>query len=243
MTRAVHAPPTTGFLLRQILRIGVRDRESFFFARLLRHKTAPRREREKENESLGCILLQENQEQEEQKQEERKKGIMVDVICLLAGVFFFTSNVLRMVFVIRIYNRAHFEYDLMTNLDVGYLREQWKFRSDNLTLGNVGMVVNAFAWFFFLVPMLQLVWVLSKCGTRQVGVHAAIAVFCMVGCFGEVMSRLLLFGFEGVVHWISSEFELDFWLPNSISNGTRDELGWKALELVFLTIEGKEQEE
>uniref|UniRef100_A0A7S1D5E1 Uncharacterized protein n=1 Tax=Cyclophora tenuis TaxID=216820 RepID=A0A7S1D5E1_CYCTE len=163
---------------------------------------------------------------------------MADCSCILAALCFFVANVLRMVMFIRRYNRQHFDFELFKQFDPSFIREQWQYRTDNLLLYNAATVLNAFAWFFFLIPIVQLSWCLSRGGFRQVGVHVAIAIFAFVGTFGEVISRLLMFGFNGVMYWIHSEFELDRWLPTNISQGQPDELGWRTLELVFLAVEG-----
>lgn len=164
---------------------------------------------------------------------------MVDYSCLLSALCFLVSNSLGIAVVVLDMNRVHFDFENWKALDPEFLQQEWEHRRYIAPLYQTANIFNAFAWFFFSVPIVQLAWALSRGGKRRVGVHAAIGVFAMAGCFSELISRLLIFGSWTSSNWIAKTFNLDFWLPDSVTQGSADMLGWRALEVTFIVTEGK----
>ena len=164
---------------------------------------------------------------------------MVDISCLLSALCFVVSNSLGIAVVVLDMNREHFSYQEWKSLNPNFLMEDWAHRRSIAPLFQTANIFNAFAWFFLAVPLLQLAWALSRGGKRKIGVHAAIATFALAGCFSELISRLLVFGSWTSSNWIASSFNLNYWLPNDLAQGSADKIGWRALEVTFIITEGK----
>eukprot|EP00543_Licmophora_paradoxa_P001207 CAMPEP_0202449714 /NCGR_PEP_ID=MMETSP1360-20130828/8431_1 /ASSEMBLY_ACC=CAM_ASM_000848 /TAXON_ID=515479 /ORGANISM="Licmophora paradoxa, Strain CCMP2313" /LENGTH=316 /DNA_ID=CAMNT_0049067741 /DNA_START=38 /DNA_END=988 /DNA_ORIENTATION=- len=164
---------------------------------------------------------------------------MVDCICLMSALCFLLSNILGVVVVAKELRRPFFDFDLLKDLEPTYLIKEWAHRSSNRPLVQAASVFNAFAWFFFVIPITQLAWALSRGGKRRVGLHTAIAGFALGGALAEFMSRLLVFGSGTASEYIHRQFDLANWIPSSIAtSGEPDLIGWRALELVVILTDG-----
>ena len=163
---------------------------------------------------------------------------MVDTSCLLAALCFVISNSLGIAIVVLDQSRSFFNFEDWKALQPSFLTQEWAHREAMAPLFQTANIFNALAWFFFAIPIVQLAWALSRGGKRSVGVHAAIATFALAGCFSELISRLLVFGSWTCAEWIATSFNLDYWVPEYITQGKADMIGWRALEVTFIITEG-----
>ena len=161
--------------------------------------------------------------------------------CLTAAALFLGANALRTVYIVRYFGRPHSSWGELLNVSTDYIKSEidWNTDSTNRLIFRLSSMTNMFAWLFLCAPLVQVAWCQSRGGKRQVGVHVGIAVFAVIGTFGEVMSRLLIFGFEGTSHWIGSTFELAEWLPQEISSGVEDNVGYSVYSIVELALRGE----
>eukprot|EP00548_Thalassiothrix_antarctica_P006199 CAMPEP_0194136724 /NCGR_PEP_ID=MMETSP0152-20130528/6726_1 /TAXON_ID=1049557 /ORGANISM="Thalassiothrix antarctica, Strain L6-D1" /LENGTH=290 /DNA_ID=CAMNT_0038833497 /DNA_START=82 /DNA_END=954 /DNA_ORIENTATION=- len=159
---------------------------------------------------------------------------MVHTACVLSALCFIVSGILGIILIVKDTTRITFDSNEWRTMSSQYLIQEWVYRNSVQTLSQVANIINAFAWLFFVIPVLQLTWSLSRGGQRKIGVHAAIIVFAVSACFTEVISRLLLTGATGAAHRIAQKFELNNWLSDDM--GQKDYIGWKALEVSYIMI-------
>eukprot|EP00546_Thalassionema_frauenfeldii_P004101 CAMPEP_0178925362 /NCGR_PEP_ID=MMETSP0786-20121207/17869_1 /TAXON_ID=186022 /ORGANISM="Thalassionema frauenfeldii, Strain CCMP 1798" /LENGTH=167 /DNA_ID=CAMNT_0020600233 /DNA_START=89 /DNA_END=589 /DNA_ORIENTATION=+ len=157
---------------------------------------------------------------------------MVNNACVLSAVCFIASNILGIAFVAKDMYGGDFNETRWQSLDSSYLTKLWEFRRAAAPFFQASSILNAFAWLFLLVPIFQLSFILSRGGKRKIGIHTTIAVFAIVACFTEVISRVLFFGAWGSVDGISSSFNLNDWVS------TGDQMGWKSMEISWLITQG-----
>jgi len=160
---------------------------------------------------------------------------MVNGACLISSLCFVVSNVLGIIVIINDISQENYDKRSWRSLDSEYLEGRWEYRSSINLILQLTHLFNALAWLFFIVPIIQLAWALSRGGRRRVGIHAAIAGFGIAACISEVTARLLMLGASERALRISRSFNLDNWVPTS----TNDLLGWKALEVSHLVVESK----
>jgi len=174
---------------------------------------------------------------------------MLNCACISSAFCFIVSNALGIAVIVeRAVRRqdgnrsgsgsgnSNYFYSKMTSLDSDFIERQWMHRRDIAPLDQTSHIFNAFAWLFFLTPILQLAWALSRGGKRKIGIHTAIAGFALIGCTTEILSRLLLFGGWGSASWIADSFVLTGW---SSSGGDNDDtIGWKTLEIIYTIMNG-----
>eukprot|EP00547_Thalassionema_nitzschioides_P018521 CAMPEP_0194241188 /NCGR_PEP_ID=MMETSP0158-20130606/7123_1 /TAXON_ID=33649 /ORGANISM="Thalassionema nitzschioides, Strain L26-B" /LENGTH=271 /DNA_ID=CAMNT_0038976031 /DNA_START=46 /DNA_END=861 /DNA_ORIENTATION=+ len=158
---------------------------------------------------------------------------MVNCGCLIAALCFVVSNILGIVVIVMDISQESYDAESWRALDSQYLMKQWEYRSSTNLLQQLTHIFNALGWLFFVVPILQLAWALSRGGRRRMGVHAAIAGFAISACISEVSARLLMIGASERAIWISKSFNLEDWNPTSPD----DLMGWKALEVSNLVVE------
>jgi hypothetical protein len=160
---------------------------------------------------------------------------MIDVVCILSALCFMTSNILGIVVRVKQGRRTDsFDYAAWKELDPDFLMEEWDHRKNQNGMILAAGVLNAFAWLFFTIPVLQIAWLLSRGGKRQVGVHAAMACLVLAGSYTELITRLLLIGSYNASEWLAYAFNMDNWLGGD----ENDFLGWRALEVAFLITNG-----
>lgn len=156
---------------------------------------------------------------------------------LLAALFFFVSSILRFIVYIQYINRTHYNEGLRLELDPTHIEKEWQHRIDTEGLVNSAHILNAIAWVFFAIPIMQVAWILSRGGRRKVRTHGAIVGFALTGIICEVISRFLVFGSKSAALWLASSFNLDKWLPAGMYDGN-DKIGWRALEVTYIIMHG-----
>ena len=70
----------------------------------------------------------------------------MDITCLFAAMFFVAGNSISIAYMMKERNKEHFDYELFTMLDPGYIQEDWAFRRENKQLEIAGGFINAFSW-------------------------------------------------------------------------------------------------
>jgi len=159
----------------------------------------------------------------------------VDITCCVAAAFFVVSNLVQLVGEVTYRKRSHFSYYSMTQLDPTYIQDEWDFRSDHRGTLMVAGGLNALAWLCFTIPVLQLSWILSRGGRRQIGIHVTMAVLVLAGSISEFLAWMFTVGMFTVSDWIARDFNLDNWLGGE---GNKDMVGWRVLEMSHLILQG-----
>ena len=163
---------------------------------------------------------------------------MADVICILAALLFFTSNLLEIITGILQGQNNDANYDLLKELDADYLMNRWLGQDKTMArLALAAGVIKTLAWFSFMIPILQVAWILSRGGKRKLGCHAIMTSVAITGVLSEVISRLMLIGSYNAATWVAHDFNLYNW-TDRVSD---DNIGWKALQVSFILIEGRKE--
>ena len=161
-----------------------------------------------------------------------------DKTCIWATALFIVSNAIGFVYMVSYRQRNHFDYALFTQLDTAHIQSEWEWRSEHRALEIAGGIINAFAWFFLAIPILQVAWIQSQQqGANMMVVHIAVAALAIGGAIVELVSHLLLIGTTNALEWLSQDFNLGQWVDNS-SSGAEDGIGWKTLEVAHIAARG-----
>lgn len=159
----------------------------------------------------------------------------MDMTCIVAAALFAVSSLLS-AFQLASFNiGAHFDFEQFQNLDTTYLISEWEWRREHRAMGNAAGWLNAMAWFFLCIPLLQVVWLQSQQAPRMLAALTATAILVVGGAIMELTSLLLYIGTTNAMDWISEEFNLDLWVDGST---TADGIGWKTLEVVHVASKG-----
>jgi hypothetical protein len=159
---------------------------------------------------------------------------MMDISSLTAALLFVLGNILDYVYKNKFRSRSHFSYADFTALDPAFIEEEWEYLSEYRSLELAAGVMNAMAWFALMIPLLQVAWIQSHSGTRQVGVHVTVAALALGGSMTEFIARLLQIGTSLAGEWLAKDFNLDNWLSES----SNDKIGWRTLQVVHLVVRG-----
>lgn len=158
----------------------------------------------------------------------------MNVACVLSAIFFFTGNLLMLIFYGKERGRDHFDRDTYMTLDPSYIQAEWDFRLEHRAKYFSAGVINSLAWFFFCFPLVQLAWILSQRGSKNLGLHVGIALLAIAGSFTEYIARFLYIGSSMATALIVREFNLDNW----VGTNSNDQIGWRALEVTHIVVRG-----
>jgi hypothetical protein len=163
---------------------------------------------------------------------------MVDAVCILAALLFFASNLLEIIAGVLRGQNGSANYESLKQLDADYLISRWlgqDARTSRLALS--AGVIKTLAWFTFMIPILQVAWILSRGGKRKLGCHAVMSSLVLCGTLAEGISRLMLIGSYNAANWVAKDFNLYNWTDRV----NDDMIGWRVLQIAFILVEGKEQ--
>lgn len=161
---------------------------------------------------------------------------MVDLVCIFAALFFMAANTLDIVATVMRGKHNTSNAEAMQDLDPDYLSEKWLAGDETVNrLFLWAGLLKTTAWFIFMVPILNLAWILSRGGRRKLGTHAAISALTLAGSMAELISRLMLIGSYNTARWIANGFNLSDWTEDGDDN-----IGWRALEVAYIIVEGEQ---
>lgn len=127
-------------------------------------------------------------------------------------------------------------------LDPEYLETLWDMRLSNKAFFLAAGYLNAFAWLFFTIPIIQLAWTLSRHGTRDVWLLGISVGLVLFGGLTEWVSRFFWTGEYSTSESLVNEYNIDQWLREDIAmmvlNTTHDGMGWRALEVTYMLARG-----
>lgn len=158
-----------------------------------------------------------------------------DCVCILSALLFFTSNLLEIISDGMRGRSGSANVESLKQMDPDYLMSRWL--GQDQTIANLAMssgILKTLAWFTFMVPILQVGWILSRGGKRLLGCHAIMSSLAVGGALAEVISRLMLIGSYMAANWVAQDFNLYNWTDNA----NDDMIGWRVLQIAFIIVEG-----
>ena len=158
--------------------------------------------------------------------------VAIDFSCLLTTVLFWLSNLLYMITDFGHKNSHSFNFSTWKDLEPAYIEQEWQRRGEERGISSAARLLGAVAWFSLVVPILNVVWILSVGGKRRVGLHVVIAALALAGSISELLARLMMVGVENVGVWLSRDWNLDSWASEG------DGMGWRTLEVGYMLSRG-----
>ena len=159
----------------------------------------------------------------------------MDKTCIVAAALFALSSVLSVVKLALFNQSAHFDFDQFKNLETTFIISEWEWRRDHRAIDNASGWLNAIAWFFLCIPLLQVVWLQSMKSPRMLSAQVATVILAVGGAIMELTSLLMYIGTNNAMDWVSETFNLDLWVDGST---TADGIGWKTLEVIHIAAKG-----
>jgi len=160
----------------------------------------------------------------------------MNYLCLASAICFLIGNMVTIAYYAIEYQRAHFDVEDYLQLDPGYLQMEWGFRNESRPMYISAGVINTFAWFFFMFPIVQLSWILSQGGTKWISVHVAIGILVLTASLTEWISHVMYIGSSMTAALLSKDFNLNNWITNDTEDP--DMIGWRTLEVTHIITFG-----
>lgn len=167
---------------------------------------------------------------------------MVEWTCVFAALTLWVANILKIIYYATRHHQNHgsFPWATYTELEPAFLQENWVNRIDREQLFLASGIMNALGWMMLSYPVIQMAWVLSKGGTRNVSLNVVIAMFAVAGGLTELMTNFFWIGVNIKAVQLVELFEADPNSANWIRNDVNDqaEIGWRVLEVNHIVMRG-----
>jgi len=168
-----------------------------------------------------------------------KNESIMDRSCLISAILFFVSNFLTLIYFKeqRDYRAdGEVSFKSLQMLEPASILTVWEHRISNATLESWSHLLNAFAWFTLVIPVVQSAYVLSRGGKRNPAMHGYLALLVFIGSFTEFTSRLIVSGLEDSLRYVISTFNLNDW--ETAIDGEIDGMGWRVIEIIHWVTRG-----
>lgn len=131
-------------------------------------------------------------------------------------------------------------YEGWTQFDPAFLQNKFIRRAQINGLASFATLINALSLFAVIIPILQVSWVLSRGGKKDLGLHAAICVLAMASSFCILIVSLMMIGARGAMKLIVERFEISDWgvTTNDDMTSMSDNTGWKVLGMIEIVVIG-----
>jgi hypothetical protein len=140
------------------------------------------------------------------------------------------ANIMKIIYYAERHRELHgkFDWETYTQFDPDFLEENFAQRMNLEQLFMASGLLNAIGWMTLAYPIIQMSWVLSKQGTRNVALNVAISMFVIAGGLTELMTNFFWMGMNTtfkklveITEWRTS------WIRVDVENG----MGWGVLEI------------
>ena len=113
--------------------------------------------------------------------------------CIFAAISLMAANILKIIYYGDVYKdgHSHWNWETYRTFDTEYLEEAWIKRVDREKLAMASGFLNCLAWFVLAYPIIQMAWILSKKGTKSLGLNVAIIMFVLAGGMFELLKKRL----------------------------------------------------
>jgi len=157
-------------------------------------------------------------------------------LSLLAAALFWACNAIQITQIVQ--NSSQWkttDKEYLTQLMPEAIEFEWTFKVNTKGIEYAIGYTKAAFWLVFILPMVEMAWVLSKRGTRSLGCNVGIAVFTLAGSWSKWFSTILWTGMYISFIELAGKFNLDNWLSSEIANSfnieDEDGIGWSTLEI------------
>jgi hypothetical protein len=170
----------------------------------------------------------------------------MDTSCVVAVILAFVANVLRIANMVKWQRRLidgsyKFSETLLIDLDPAYIEELFEKGNFNTTLRNAAAIFRAVAIFAMFIPILQVSWILSERGTKNISLHATTFFLSVAGGMCVLVVNLISVGTHTALAQIVYAFNLDNWnleVTEKDNSTNGDAVGWRVLELIRMVVDG-----
>lgn len=165
------------------------------------------------------------------------------ILCCFAAALFWTCNALLIVIGTKkagMWGSAN--KDVYLQLLPDNIINEWIGREQIKELEFASGILNGVFWIVFSLPIIEMAWILSRNGTRSVGVNTGIMVFALAGSWTKWFSNIFWNGMYLSLMMLAMNFNLDNWMA-SIQDAQyqldgEDGIGWRALEMNYIVSKG-----
>lgn len=122
------------------------------------------------------------------------------------------------------------------------IMNEWVTRENMKGLEFASGILNGIFWIVFCLPIIEMAWILSRNGTRSLGLNFGIMIFALAGTWTKWFSNIFWNGMYLSFLMMASHFNLENWMVSlqdaQYQLEDEDGIGWRALEMNYTVFKG-----
>lgn len=165
------------------------------------------------------------------------------ILCFFAAALFWTCNALEIVIgVTKSGMWQNADQNAYLQLLPDDLVSEWVNRESLSRVEFASHITSGIFWVVFIIPVIEMAWILSRGGTESMGLNTAIMIFVLAGNLTKWFTTVFWNGMHLSLLMMARNFNLDDWL-SSLQDAQyqldgEDGMGWRVLEVLFLAAKG-----
>lgn len=164
------------------------------------------------------------------------------ILCCLCAVLFWVCNAIEIIVGAQRSTKWSMDKEDYKQLLPNYIVDDWLNKADTKSLELASGFLKGIFWILFCLPMIEMAWVLSKGGKRNLAWNFGIMLFTLGGVWTKWFSSIFWNGMYISFHQITTYFNLEDWLNQASKNqyniDGEDGIGWRALEVNYIISRG-----
>jgi len=165
------------------------------------------------------------------------------VLCLTAAALFWACNAIQIILGVKQSSKwGSTDKETYLQLLPDNIMDDWMNKLDYRGLEYASGFLKGAFWIVFCLPIIELAWILSRNGTRNMGCNFGIMLFVLGGSWTKWFSSIFWNGMYISFVQLAKHFNLENWL-SSIQAATyqldgEDGIGWRTLEVNYISSRG-----
>jgi len=164
------------------------------------------------------------------------------ILCCLCAVLFWVCNAIDIIVIAQRSTQWTIEEADYKQLLPNYIVDDWLIKYGTKPLELASGFIKGIFWVIFCLPIIEMAWVLSKGGERNLVLNLGIILFALGGSWTKWLCTIFWNGMYISFHQVAMYFNLERWLNSTLTSGYdiegEDGIGWRALEVNYISAKG-----
>lgn len=164
------------------------------------------------------------------------------ILCCICAILFWVNNAIEIIVGAQRSTKWSMDKEDYKQLLPNYIVDDWLNKADTKSLELASGFLKGIFWILFCLPIIEMAWILSKGGKRNMVWNSGIMLFTLGGIWTKWFTSIFWNGMYISFHQIATYFNLEDWLNQATASqydiDGEDGIGWRALEVNYIISRG-----